>query len=122
MKIEEKNIVDVLKRIGIPPHLKGYAYIKTAICLVLEDESRLHYITKELYPSVAEKHKTTAPRAERAIRHAVEVAFDNMPPEMITDIIGNCINFNKGKATNSQFIATLAELIKTNMPGEEKNK
>ena len=113
MKAEEKTVVDILKRIGIPPHLKGYAYIKTAVLEAVENESVLYYITKELYPVVAEKYKTTVSRVERAIRHAIEVAFDNMPPEMIEDIFGNCISFNKGKATNSQFLATMVELFKT---------
>lgn len=108
----ERKVVKLLKNIGVPPHLSGYEFIKTAVLMALEDASVLKSITKELYPDIAKKHKTTASRVERAIRHATETSFDNMPPEMIEELFGNCISFNKGKPINSQFIATLVEEIK----------
>ena len=110
----------LLKRVGIPPHIKGYEFIKRAVLMVLEDGTRIHYITKDLYPSIAQEYKTTASRTERAIRHAAEVSFDNMPPEMIEELFGNCVGFNKGKPTNSQFIATLVEAIKMNEEDESE--
>ena len=120
MTQQEKSVVLLLKKIGVPPHLKGYEFIKKAVLMVLKDGSLIHYITKDLYPSVAQEHKTTASKVERAIRHAAEVAFDNMTPEMIEELFGNCISFNKGKPTNSQFIATLVEVIKMNEEDESE--
>lgn len=120
MTQQEKSVALLLKRVGIPPHIKGYEFIKRAVLMVLEDGSRIHYITKDLYPSVAKEYKTTASRTERVIRHAVETAFDNMPPEMIEELFGNCVSFNKGKPTNSQFIATLVEAIKMNEEDESE--
>ena len=112
MTQQEKKVAQLLKKVGVPPHLKGYEFIKTAVLMVLNDEGLIHAITKELYPDIAKKHKTTASKVEKAIRHAAEICFDNMLPEMIEELFGNCISFNKGKATNSQFIATLVETIK----------
>ena len=112
MTQQERQVAKLLNRIGVPPHLKGYEFIKTAVLMVLDDGSLIHAITKELYPDVAKKHTTTASKTERAIRNAVETSFDNMPPEMIEELFGNCISFNKGKPANSQFIATLVEAIK----------
>ncbi len=122
MQQQEKQVALLLKKVGIPPHLKGYEFIKMAVLIVLEDSNRIHYITKDLYPSVAQKYKTTASRVERAIRHAAEVSFDNMSPELIEDLFGNCVSFNKGKPTNSQFIATLVETIKINNDNEREEK
>lgn len=120
MTQQEKNVVQLLKKVGVPPHLKGYEFIKVAVLMVLEDGTRIHYITKDLYPVIAQKYKTTASRVERAIRHAAETSFDNMSPELIEELFGNCISFNKGKATNSQFVATLVEMIKMNEEDESE--
>lgn len=109
---QEKKVVKLLKDIGVPPHLSGYEFIKSAVLIALEHPSAVNRITKEIYPEVAKKHKTTAARVERAIRHATEVSVDNMPFDMYEEMFGNTINANKGKPTNSHFIATLVETIK----------
>ncbi len=112
MTQQERQVAKLLKRIGVPPHLKGYEFIKTAVLMVLEDGNRIHYLTKDLYPSIAQKHKTTASRAERAIRHAAETAYMNMPAETLEEIFGYTVNANSSKAPNSHFIAALVETIK----------
>lgn len=104
----------ILNKMGVSPQLEGYGFIKTAVLMVLNDESLINAITKELYPEIAKKHKTTARRAARSIRYAIETSFNNMHPVMIEEFFENWINFNKGKPTNSQFIATLVEMIKLN--------
>lgn len=112
MTQQEKNVVQLLKKVGVPPHLSGYEFIKSAVMIVLEDASMLKHITKGLYPDIAKKHKTSASRVERAIRHAAEVCFDNMPLELNEELFGNTINYDKGKPVNSHFIATLVEAVK----------
>lgn len=107
-----KKIIEVLKDVGVPANLKGYEYLKVAINAVLNDRTYMDQVTKRLYPDVAAMCDTTASRVERNIRHAIEVAFDNVDPEQITEYFGRCCKYNKGKATNSEFIAILAERIR----------
>lgn len=106
-----KDIATILKECGVPVHVKGYEYIGEAIELVLKDHEQIHQITKVLYPNVAKKFNTTPVRVERAIRHAIEMCFNNLDPDTMYAIFGNSISYNRGKATNAQFIATIAELI-----------
>lgn len=115
-----KTIAKELKVCGIPPHIKGYDYLGEAIEMVLADHNHIHTITKTLYPAVAKKFNTTYSRVERAIRHAIETSFNNLDPNTMFDIFGNTIDYNRGKPTNSQFIATLAELIAEKIKEEVK--
>lgn len=107
-----KKIVEVLLDIGIPASLKGYNCLKAAIGLVLSDDAYIQSITKRLYPTVAEECNTTASRVERAIRHAIEVAFSNMDPDQIERYFGRCYNYYRGKVTNGEFVAILAERVR----------
>lgn len=118
----EIRIANKLREIGIPAHIKGYEYSKRAIRLCLYDRENVQYITKRLYPSIAQYFDTTSSRVERAIRHAVEVAWDRGNPDMLNDLFGYTISSNKGKPTNSEFIATIAELIKEEIYTEEAEK
>lgn len=112
-----KKIVEVLLDVGIPASLKGYGCLKAAIELVLRDSGYIRDITKRLYPAIAEECGTTAGRAERAIRHAIEVAFNNMEPEQIERYFGHCYNYHKGKIANSEFVAILAERVLVEVGG-----
>ena len=105
----KQTISNALKHYGSPAHILGHQYIGYAVELVMEDSSIMHQITKRLYPAVAKHFNTTGSRVERAIRHAVEVAFDNLKPDIIYEAFGNTISATKGKATNTQFIAMLVE-------------
>ena len=98
-------ILDVLRDIGIQNHLLGYDYLVTAIEFVHSDRTLLHAITKELYPAIAKMHATTASKAERAMRHAIDVAFDYDVCMNVERVLGNIVNPHTGKIANSQFIA-----------------
>lgn len=105
-------IIHKLRDLGVPANIKGYDYLKEALGLVLGDPELLGYITKGLYPSIAKEYGTTTTRVERAIRPAIEVTFDRSRPDDIRAYFGNSYSPMKGKPTNSEFIATLAELIR----------
>ena len=109
---DEKKIAYILREMGMRQDIKGYKYVKYAISLTVDNESVLDAITKGLYPEVAKKFRTTPARAERAIRHAVESTFDNIPTELLHSIFGNSISRHSGKVTNSHFIAAMAELMR----------
>ncbi len=108
----EKRITEILKEIGIPAHLKGYQYVRYSIILSIEDQKALESVTKILYPTIAKKFNTTASRVERAIRHAIEVAWDRGDIEILQKYFGYTISAAKGKPTNSEFIAMLVDYIK----------
>lgn len=104
----------LLKKCGVPPHFLGYEYAGEAIELIHADRKYLHSLTSNLYPRIAEKYGVNPGSVERAIRHAIEVAFDNicdLPPENIKEIFGNTIPSQTGKPTNAHFLATLAEML-----------
>ncbi|MCC8014058.1 MAG: sporulation initiation factor Spo0A C-terminal domain-containing protein [Eubacterium sp.] len=105
---------DLLLRLGITPNLKGYRYGVLAINMVLADESLASAVTKEVYPEIARTFKTTPTRAERAIRHAIEVMMLRADNDFLLKIFGSIINNDRRKPTNSEFIATLAEYIRLN--------
>lgn len=122
-KIKESNIIEgevnletrvtkIIQEIGIPAHIKGYLYLREAITIVIKDMDYLGAITKELYPAVADKFDTTPSRVERAIRHAIEVAWNRGKIDTIQDIFGYTINTNKGKPTNSEFIALISDKLR----------
>lgn len=114
------TVVDTINKFGIPASIKGYEYLKSALCLTLENPSILQGITKELYPEIAKEHGTTKSRVERAIRHAVETAFYRMDQESIQQYFGGCIHPNKGKPTNGEFIAIIAERIRIQIGAYDK--
>ena len=108
----EQQITDIILRIGIPAHIRGYKFIREAISMVVNDMNMLSSITKELYPSIAEKFHTTPSRVERSIRHAIEVAWSRGHVEILNDIFGHTINNAKGKPTNGEFIALLSDRLR----------
>lgn len=108
----EELVTEVIHELGVPAHIKGYQYIRTAIMMVVENMEMLNYITKQLYPTIAKQYKTTSSRVERAIRHSIEVAWNRGKPEIMNDIFGYTIDTGKGKPTNSEFIAMVADKIR----------
>ena len=115
IKIEkslESRVTEIIQEIGVPAHIKGYLYLREAITLVIENMDYLGAVTKELYPSVAEKFNTTPSRVERAIRHAIEVAWNRGKIDTINSIFGYTVNNNRGKPTNSEFIALIADKLR----------
>ena len=107
----ELTVTEILHQIGVPAHIKGYYYLRESILMVIADQSVLSAITKQLYPGVAQKYGTTASRVERAIRHAIEVAWDRGNVEVLEHYFGYTINSSRGKPTNSEFIAMIADKI-----------
>lgn len=108
----EKDVTDMIHEIGVPAHIKGYQYLREAIMMSVEDNEMLSSITKVLYPSIAKKYQTTPSRVERAIRHAIEVAWSRGKMETLDALFGYTINTGKGKPTNSEFIALIADKIR----------
>lgn len=108
----EAVITDIIHEIGVPAHIKGYQYLRSAILMAVQDMDILNSITKQLYPSIAEEYGTTSSRVERAIRHAIEVAWGRGSMDTINDLFGYTINAGKGKPTNSEFIALIADKIR----------
>ena len=108
----EARVTDMIHEIGIPAHIKGYHYLRDAILMAVEDMDVLNAITKVLYPTVAKIHQTTASRVERAIRHAIEVAWSRGKLDTLDQLFGETVSNGKGKPTNSEFIALIADTIR----------
>ena len=108
----EVRISEVFREIGIPAHIKGYAYLREAIVMVLEDKNLIYEVTKKLYPAVAKVYDTTSSRVERAIRHAIEIAWDRGSYKILEKYFGYTIQEKRGKPTNSEFIATIADKLR----------
>ncbi|WP_461204372.1 sporulation transcription factor Spo0A [Clostridium sp. DL1XJH146] len=108
----EQEITNIIHEIGVPAHIKGYMYLRDAITMVVNDIELLSAVTKELYPSIAKKYNTTASRVERAIRHAIEVAWARGQVDTINRIFGYTVHNSKGKPTNSEFIAMVADKLR----------
>lgn len=108
----DSRISDLLTEIGIPVHVLGYGYLRYALQITIEDISIINSITKALYPTIAQQFGTTPSRVERAIRHAIEIAFDRGNTDTLYSLFGYSINFDKGKPTNSEFVATLADRLR----------
>ena len=108
-------ITDIIHQIGVPAHIKGYHYLREAIIMAVKDIEIMNSVTKCLYPSVAKKHGTTSSRVERAIRHAIEVAWDRGDVDVLNSYFGYTIHSSKGKPTNSEFIALIADKLRVNM-------
>lgn len=117
-------VTDVLHQMGIPAHIKGYHYLREAIILSLADEEMLESITKLLYPTIAERFDTTASRVERAIRHAIETAWDRGDIDVLNGMFGYTVSVGKGKPTNSEFIALITDNLRLRfrLTGKRKEK
>ena len=107
----ETRVTNMLHEIGIPAHIKGYHYLRDAIIMAVNDMDVLNAITKILYPTVAKKYQTTSSRVERAIRHAIEVAWSRGKLDTLDELFGYTVSTGKGKPTNSEFIALIADTI-----------
>lgn len=108
-------ISDIMRQIGVPAHIKGYQYLRTAIKLSVNDSEMLGSVTKLLYPTVAKMYNTTSSRVERAIRHAIEVAWDRGDVDVLSSYFGYTIQSQRGKPTNSEFIAMISDKLKLSM-------
>ena len=108
----ETDVTNIIHEIGVPAHIKGYQYLRDAIILSVNDMEMLNSITKILYPTIAKKHQTTSSRVERAIRHAIEVAWSRGKMDTIDALFGYTVSTGKGKPTNSEFIALIADKIR----------
>ena len=108
----ESIVTDVILNIGVPAHIKGYHYIREAIMLSVNDPNMINSVTKLLYPTVAKKFDTTSSRVERAIRHAIEIAWDRGDVDTLNSYFGYTINTGRGKPTNSEFVAMIADKLR----------
>ena len=108
----EVMVTEIILQIGVPAHIKGYHYLRDSIILAVEDPDIINSITKLLYPTVAKKNGTTSSRVERAIRHAIEVAWDRGDVDVLNSYFGYTIHNLRGKPTNSEFIAMIADKLR----------
>ena len=106
------SVTKLLHELGVPSHIKGYQYLREAIMMVIGDIDVINQITKQLYPEIAKKYKTTPSRVERAIRHAIEVAWGRGQQDTVENIFGYTVSAAKGKPTNSEFIAMIADKLR----------
>ena len=108
----EMRVTNIIHQIGVPAHIKGYQYLREAIIMTIHDMEAINAITKILYPTVAKKFKTTSSRVERAIRHAIEVAWDRGDVDTLQEYFGFTVSGAKGKPTNSEFISMVADRLR----------
>ena len=108
----EIDITNMIHEIGVPAHIKGYQYLRMGIALCVENMDLISAVTKELYPMIAKSYNTTPSRVERAIRHAIEVAWNRGKLETIDSLFGYTVHNGKGKPTNSEFIAIVADKLR----------
>ncbi len=109
---DELTVTEILHQIGVPAHIKGYQFLRDAILLTTEDHSYINAVTKRLYPEIAKRNGTTASRVERAIRHAIEVAWDRGDVDTLNSYFGYTIHNLRGKPTNSEFIAMISDKMR----------
>ena len=105
-------VSDIMHQIGVPAHIKGYQYLREAIILSINDTEMMNSVTKVLYPTVAKRFATTSSRVERAIRHAIEVAWDRGDVDVLSSYFGYTIQNTRGKPTNSEFIAMISDKLR----------
>ena len=108
----EHMVTDIIVEIGVPAHVKGYCYLRTAIMLTAQRPDLIYAMTKELYPAVGDIYDTTSQRVERAIRHAIELAWDNGDMDILSNYCSYRIRKSTDKPTNSEFIATISDKIR----------
>lgn len=111
----EIQVTEILHQIGVPAHIKGYHYLRDSIIMAIETPDIINAVTKQLYPSVAKMYNTTASRVERAIRHAIEVAWDRGDVDILNSYFGYTIHNTRGKPTNSEFIAMISDRLRLHM-------
>ena len=111
----EIQVTEILHQIGVPAHIKGYHYLRDSIIMAIETPDIINAVTKQLYPSVAKRYDTTASRVERAIRHAIEVAWDRGDVDILNSYFGYTIHNTRGKPTNSEFIAMISDRLRLHM-------
>ena len=109
---DELTVTEILHQIGVPAHIKGYQFLRDAILLTMNEPEYINAVTKRLYPEIAKKNGTTASRVERAIRHAIEVAWDRGDVDTLNSYFGYTIHNLRGKPTNSEFIAMIADKMR----------
>ncbi len=105
------QVTEILHQIGVPAHIKGYHYLRDSIIMAIEEPEIINAVTKQLYPSVAKAYNTTSSRVERAIRHAIEVAWDRGDVDVLNSYFGYTIHNTRGKPTNSEFIAMISDKL-----------
>ena len=105
------QVTEILHQIGVPAHIKGYHYLRDSIIMAIEEPEIINAVTKQLYPSVAKQYETTSSRVERAIRHAIEVAWDRGDVDVLNSYFGYTIHNTRGKPTNSEFIAMISDKL-----------
>ena len=108
----EALVTNIIHEVGVPAHIKGYQYLREAIMMVIKDTDVINQITKQLYPEIADKYHTTPSRVERAIRHAIEVAWGRGEQSAVENIFGYTVSAAKGKPTNSEFIAMISDKLR----------
>lgn len=111
----EIQVTEILHQIGVPAHIKGYHYLRDSIIMSVETPEIINAVTKQLYPAVAKKYDTTSSRVERAIRHAIEVAWDRGDVDVLNSYFGYTIHNSRGKPTNSEFIAMISDRLRLHM-------
>lgn len=111
----EIQVTEILHQIGVPAHIKGYHYLRDSIIMAIETPDIINSVTKQLYPGVAKRYDTTASRVERAIRHAIEVAWDRGDVDILNSYFGYTIHNTRGKPTNSEFIAMISDRLRLHM-------
>ncbi|MDD5953342.1 MAG: sporulation transcription factor Spo0A [Oscillospiraceae bacterium] len=111
----EIQVTEILHQIGVPAHIKGYHYLRDSIIMAIETPEIINAVTKQLYPSVAKRYDTTSSRVERAIRHAIEVAWDRGDVDVLNSYFGYTIHNTRGKPTNSEFIAMISDKLRLQM-------
>ena len=108
----EARVTEVLHNMGVPAHIKGYDFLRQSIIMAVEDPQVIRLVTKRLYPDIARMNNTTASRVERAIRHAIEVAWDRGNVDVLNEYFGYTINNMRGKPTNSEFVAMKSDILR----------
>ncbi|MFV0498079.1 MAG: sporulation transcription factor Spo0A [Candidatus Fimivivens sp.] len=116
----EVTVTNIIHQIGVPAHIKGYHYLREAIMMAVNDPEIINSVTKQLYPAVAKRFSTTSSRVERAIRHAIEVAWDRGDVDILTSYFGYTIHNTKGKPTNSEFIAMISDKLRLKLRQEAR--
>lgn len=117
----EIAVTEIIHQVGVPAHIKGYHYLREAIMLSVQNREMLECVTKVLYPTVAKRFNTTASRVERAIRHAIEIAWDRGDIETLNSFFRYTVNVEKGKPTNSEFIALITDKISLKLKAQNRN-
>lgn len=116
----EVMVTEIIHQIGVPAHIKGYHYLRDGIVLAVKDHNMINSVTKLLYPTIAKMNNTTSSRVERAIRHAIEVAWDRGDVDVLNSYFGYTIRNSRGKPTNSEFIAMIADNLKLQLKNDQK--